>query len=156
LAADIDRLTAGGATLVLVQTDRPGIGLTTRCTPEHCHEFLQRLWHRDDLRIRWNAILTEVAEADPRVETITIDDVYCRDEGVPCDDHLDTVSLEVSAAARGPATVNDTAGGPVSGTTIGPVDEETLARPDGSHFSDAAIPRVATSLLDRVTAATGH
>ncbi|MDO5626940.1 MAG: acyltransferase family protein [Mobilicoccus sp.] len=143
LAADVDRLTASGAVLVLVQTDRPGIGLHSRCTPERCHPFLDRLWHRDDLRVEWNAILAEVAEHDRRVETLTIDDVFCRDEATPCDDHLDSAS----AASSGPSGLRT----PATDASPG-IDYATLARPDGSHFSDAAAPRVATSLLDRVQA----
>ena len=59
--------------------------------------------------------------------TITMDDVYCRDDASPCDDRLPI-------------------GEPSSG-------DAPLARPDGQHFSDEALPTVADALLDRVAAA---
>lgn len=36
LRAAVDRLTSTGATLVIAQTERPGGGMTTRCSPENC------------------------------------------------------------------------------------------------------------------------
>lgn len=140
--ADVDRLTSRGATVVVVQTDRPGIGLGTRCSPAKCHPFLQRLWHEDRLRREWNRIVTDVAAHDPRVRTMVIDDVYCRDADVPCDDRL-----PVSPGATRPAVTD-----PTPRPTVTTVRGEDLARPDGSHFSADAAPVVAAALLDRATA----
>ena len=122
LRRSIDRLTAGGATLVVVRTDRPGLGMYSRCTEEECHPFLRRLITRDDLRQRWNAELDRAAASDDRVRVITIDDAYCKDDAVPCDDSL---------------------------------GDGSYARPDGSHFSEAAMPVVAATLLERALASLG-
>ena len=108
------------AVVVLVGTDRPGIGMSTRCTPEKCHPFLRRLVDRDDLRVAWNRILREEAALDPRAVYVEVDDVYCRNDKEPCDDRL---------------------------------PDGTLARPDGSHFSQAGADLLAGPFLDRVTAA---
>ncbi|GAB47857.1 acyltransferase family protein [Mobilicoccus pelagius] len=139
--ADSARLTSRGATLVVVLTDRPGVGLASRCTPGRCDPFLHRLWFEDDLRRRWNDLVTEVAARDARIRVVGIDDVYCRDAAVPCDDRLPT-----GPPVPAPETpqVHPTLPAPV--TTL-------LARPDGSHFSPAAAPAVAGPLLDRAAAA---
>lgn len=131
LARAIDRLTANGAHLVLVETDRIGVGLGSRCTPGSCDPFLVRLRDKNDLREKWNEILRERAQSDPRVDVISMDDLYCRDEVNPCDDRL-------PIAAHGEHSAPNGAG---------------VARPDGSHFSKAAMPAVADELLDRALAA---
>ena len=121
LAQAARRLTAGGAELVLVRTDRPGIGMYSRCTDSDCHSFLRRLLDQDDLRVAWNDYLTAFAKRNPSAHVISIDDAFCHDDAVPCDDSL---------------------------------ADGTPARPDGSHFSEEAMPEVAAALLDRVIAAT--
>nr|WP_157551489.1 acyltransferase family protein [Kineosphaera limosa] len=130
LARTVDRLTAGGAHLVVVLVDRVGTGMDSRCTPQECDPLLRRL--RDDAALRqaWNDRMHALAATDPRVSVITMDDVYCRDDASPCDDRL---------PVGAPATAD---GG--------------VARPDGSHFSPAAMPAVAAALLDRAAAATAH
>lgn len=137
LTASVDRWAAHGATVVLVQTDRPGIGLASRCTDDKCHPFIRRLWHEDRLRATWNAILTETATRDPRVRTVAIDDAFCRDTASPCNDALPLPGEGQAAAAAPTAT-------PTKGR---------LARPDGSHFDPVVAPTVARVLLDRITAA---
>lgn len=126
LRATVDRLTAGGARLVVVEIDRPGVGINSLCSSD-CTAWQRLLRERPELRATWNETLREVAAADPRVSTITMDDVYCRDDASPCDDRLPI-------------------GEPSSG-------DAPLARPDGQHFSDEALPTVADALLDRVAAA---
>lgn len=139
--ADSARLTSRGATLVVVLTDRPGVGLASRCTPQKCHPFLHRLWYEDALRRRWNDLVTEVAARDTRIRVVTVDDVYCRDGAVPCDDRLPVVGTGVSPAV------------PETRPTLPHPDVTTLARPDGSHFSPEAAPAVASAVLDRALAA---
>lgn len=131
LATAIDRLTANGAHLVLVETDRIGIGLRSRCTAASCDPFLVRLRDENELREKWNVILRERAQTDPRVDVISMDDVYCRDDANPCDDRL-----------------------PLAQRGVHPAPDDTgVARPDGSHFSKAAMPAIADGLLDRALAA---
>lgn len=116
-----------GAVVVLVETDRPGIGMDSRCTPSKCHWFLRRLIDDDWIRVRWNRLEHQVASEVPGVAVIPIDDAYCHDESaepvaatVPCDDRLPS-------------------GKP--------------ARPDGTHFAPEAGPLVTKALLDRTAAA---
>ncbi|WP_226346130.1 acyltransferase family protein [Agilicoccus flavus] len=134
LAEAVDRLTATGARLVIVDVDRVGDGIDTRCTPQKCHAFLDRLRNHDDLRRTWNGIVREYAQRDPRVVTVRVDDLYCRDDGNPCDDHTPARLPGARFAAPGGAE---------------------YARPDGSHFSGPAMTTVSTGLLDRVAEATG-
>ncbi|MDO5698276.1 MAG: acyltransferase family protein [Dermatophilus congolensis] len=134
LRTAVDRVTATGASLVIVEMDRPGIGIDTRCTPEDCPEFLHRLRNRDDLRQDWNKHLHAYAATDPRVQVITMDTLFCRDDASPCDDHLP--SRADTSVPFAEAAGND------------------LARPDGSHFSEAGAATVSSALLDRVLALT--
>ncbi|WP_341746835.1 acyltransferase family protein [Dermatophilus congolensis] len=127
----VDALTVRGARLVVVEMDRPGVGLDSRCSPTDCPEFLSRMRNRDELRVEWNSRLREYAASDPRVSVIRMDDLYCRNDVTPCDDH---------APAR------------ASAKDVFPSPEGSLTRPDGAHFSPAAAPGVAAALLDRVAA----
>ncbi|WP_147454063.1 acyltransferase family protein [Tessaracoccus antarcticus] len=86
-----DRLRSDGATLVMVATDRIGVGVYAACTPEDCHPFLDRLAHHDEYRQRWNAMVQAFAKDNDRVTVIGVDDLYCTDDGVPCDDEHDGV-----------------------------------------------------------------
>lgn len=88
LRESVDRLSATGAVVVFVSMDRPGTGLSTRCTDELCHPFLQRLVEQDELRTTWNAEVDALAAKDPRVRVVDIEDLYCRDDAVPCDDTM--------------------------------------------------------------------
>jgi len=88
LRSAASRLTSGGARLVFVETDRIGTGVYSRCTPEDCHPFLQRLVEQDEYRQRWNAVLHSYAESDPRARVITVDDLYCTDRANPCLDEV--------------------------------------------------------------------
>jgi peptidoglycan/LPS O-acetylase OafA/YrhL len=84
----VNRLASRGAKVVIVKTDRPGQGITTRCTPAACPPVLRRLMDQDALRVTWNQILDQEAARDPRVRVIAIDDVYCKDAAEPCNDKL--------------------------------------------------------------------
>ena len=130
LRRSVDRVTATGATLVIVEMDRPGIGIDTRCTPEDCPDFLHRLRNRDDLRQDWNRHLRDYAASDSRVRLITVDPYFCRNDASPCDDTL-------------PARTD-------TSVPFEPATGAALARPDGSHFGEAGAATVAAVLLDRV------
>lgn len=143
--ADAARLTSHGARLVVVLTDRPGIGLASRCTPDRCDPFLHRLWYDDELRRTWNTLVTEVAADDPRIETIALDDVFCRDDAVPCDDRLpldasglprDHTPPGAGAAAAAPSS----APGSTPGSGITPASRGSVSSgrpPAAAH----AVPR---------------
>jgi peptidoglycan/LPS O-acetylase OafA/YrhL len=88
LRAEIDRLTAAGARLLIIEQDRPGRGLFSRCSVKSCHWFVRHLILGYDLADEWNKMLREVAAVDPRIDVISLDDVYCHDHAVPCDDKL--------------------------------------------------------------------
>lgn len=88
LRTTVDRLASGGAKVVFVKTDRPGLGMRTRCTPASCAPSLRRLVYQDGLRVTWNKILDEEAARDPRLTVIAIEDVYCKDTAEPCNDKL--------------------------------------------------------------------
>lgn len=82
----IGQLTHNGATLVFVATDRPGVGMSNRCTPQSCNPFLRRMVDEDHYRERWNEVLRSAAAGNPRVRVVEIDDAYCHDGTTPCDD----------------------------------------------------------------------
>ncbi len=84
-----DRLTAYGATLVVVLTEPPGKGMDTRCTPSDCHPFLRRMVTQDVLRLHWNELVRQRAAIDARIKVITVDDIACPRGPRPlCDDTL--------------------------------------------------------------------
>ena len=133
LARTVDRLTARGATLVIVEVDRVGAGIDSRCSPQDCDPLLARLRNDDAVRVAWNRILAERAASDDRVRLVTMDSLYCRNGTNPCDDRL-----------------------PIRTSTAQPFATATdeLARPDGSNFANHAIPAVSGALLDRIATAT--
>jgi hypothetical protein len=83
-----NRLASGGAKVVLVKMDRPGLGIATRCTASACPEVLRRLVDQDDLRVTWNRLLVKEAARDPRIRVISMEDLYCKDAAEPCNDKL--------------------------------------------------------------------
>lgn len=91
LQETVDRLQSDGATLVMVETDRIGVGVYGACTPEDCHPFLDRLARHDEYRQRWNAMVRAFAANNDRVRIIAVDDLYCTDDAVPCNDEHDGV-----------------------------------------------------------------
>jgi peptidoglycan/LPS O-acetylase OafA/YrhL len=86
LRATIERLTANGAHLLFVEQDRPGMGMNGRCSPSNCPWFLRLLVERYDLAEQWNKMVREVASIDNRVSVVSLDNVFCHDTNVPCDD----------------------------------------------------------------------
>ena len=131
--AAVERLTAGGATLVVMQPEPTGMRTAERCTPDRrteatgeCAAFLVRLRYDDDVRRAWIDILRAKAAKDRRVRLVSIADLFCRNSANPCDDRL---PLAVGGAFPPPAA--------------------DAARPDGSHFAAAPRPTVATTALDR-------
>ncbi|GAA1393139.1 acyltransferase family protein [Luteococcus peritonei] len=128
----VDRLTVNGATLVVVLTEPPGVGMRTRCSARTCVPFLQRLVVHDDYRRTWNAMVTEMARSDRRLRTVTMDDVVCNRPPTP-------------SATYGSALCDDT------------VSPGRVGRPDGSHFDNELVgSKVSAALLQRVGAATGR
>ncbi|MEL4356862.1 MULTISPECIES: acyltransferase family protein [unclassified Luteococcus] len=132
--ADFDRavarLTEQGATLVVVQTEPPGRGLLTRCSPGNCHPFLQRMVTRDDYRQHWNELVRQRAQGNPRLRVISLDDVACPQPATP-----------------GPAY-----GSALCGDLVSP---GRLARPDGSHWDTELVgEQVSTVVLDRAREAS--
>ncbi|MEL4359221.1 MULTISPECIES: acyltransferase family protein [unclassified Luteococcus] len=125
----IDRLTVEGAAVVVVQTEPPGVGMLSRCTPEDCHPFLRRMVEQDELRVHWNKLITERARRDDRIRTISMDDVACRK------------LTEPTPTGFGSDLCDDT------------VEGEKLARPDGSHWDTELVgSEVSNALLDRALA----
>ncbi|MBK8435473.1 MAG: acyltransferase [Austwickia sp.] len=173
LATTVDRLSATGATVVIVEVDRVGLGINGRCTPASCPGFLRALRDNDSLRTTWNAMVRQYAATDTRVRLVTMDDVYCRTVGNPCSDLLPMRRTPARAGTAVP-------GPPISTGATSPVRPDTppatapvgapqpslwpplgqfpapdgsgLARPDGSHFREEAVVDVAEVLLDRLQA----
>lgn len=129
----VDRLTARGATLVIVEVDRVGAGIDSRCSPTDCDPLLARLRNDDSIRLEWNRILEQQAANDPRIRLVTMDSLFCRDDTNPCDDRLPM--RQSTTTAFTPATAE-------------------FARPDGTHFGKHAMSAISTALLDAVARAT--
>lgn len=79
LAQSVDRLTAGGATLVIAQTERPGEGMASRCSEDDCHPLLDLMTNHDQHRRRWNQMVVDLAASDDRVRTFRMDPLLCND-----------------------------------------------------------------------------
>jgi hypothetical protein len=79
-------LTKRGARLVTVQIEPPGRALAVRNPAERYFLVGQTLLHRPDLVRAWNAFLA--GHRGPRVYSISIDRLVCRDTKSPCDDRL--------------------------------------------------------------------
>lgn len=119
----VDRLTAGGARLVVVLTERPGIGMMSRDEATLAMPLIQRLIHGDEFRIRFNEMVLDLAEEDPRIATVDGDALFCS-----------------PGPGTGPGELCDD-----SVVGIG------LMRYDGSHVNLDLFGRdVATALLDQV------
>lgn len=126
----VDRLTQNGATLVLVTTEPPGQGMSTRCNQKTCHPFLQRMVTQDELRVHWNDLMRKEAAKDSRLRVVSMDDVAC----------------------PRPAAHDGSYGSNLCDDTI---KSGRRARPDGSHWdTDLVGSRVSKILLDRVRQAT--
>lgn len=89
LARHADRLTKGGAELVLIATEPVGTGIYTRCRPGACHEWHRRLiqHHREYIHT-WNIVMRDFAASRSDVHFRTVTRAICRDREVPCDDRV--------------------------------------------------------------------
>lgn len=89
LGVATDRLTAHGATLVVVLTEPRARGWTPAAPPSDCHPFLRRMVTQDVLRLHWNELVRQRAAIDARIKVITVDDIACPRGPRPlCDDTL--------------------------------------------------------------------
>ncbi len=127
LERTVDRVTAGGAELVIVEPEPPGDQVGQGCSPQHdCLAFLVRLRDEDEVRRQWIQVLQQKTTRDPRVHLISVSDVFCRDAASPCDDRL-----------------------PLNTGSGFPSPTEVSARADGSHFVPEASGEVAEIVLRR-------
>jgi peptidoglycan/LPS O-acetylase OafA/YrhL len=139
LDAAVDRLSAGGATVVVVQPEPTGMKTADRCTADRrseaageCGAFLVRLRFDNQVRLQWIDVLREKAATDKRLKLVRVDDLFCRNQANPCDDRL-----PIAEDGRfGPPTPD-------------------YARPDGSHFAAEIRDRMAGEVLRRALAAAG-
>ena len=89
----VRRLGAGGAVVVLIATEPPGVSFLDRCDEIGCDWPRFQAEHYRDLTTRWNQILAAYAREHPGITRfISITDVVCRDDVAPCDDRIDGVS----------------------------------------------------------------
>ena len=84
-------LTRYGATVVAVQIERSGLGMSTRCTPARCGPFLERLIHATAAQDTWNAFLA--SHTSGAVRSISIQRLVCKNAKSPCNDRQPDGSL---------------------------------------------------------------
>ena len=91
--ATVRRLAAGGAMVVIVAVEPPGIGIHDACTHGFCTSWkLFELAHYRELAVPWNAYLAAYAAAHPDIARfVSLIPVVCHDDRVPCDDRIDGV-----------------------------------------------------------------
>ena len=124
LIATAERLTDRGETLVIVLTERPGIGVMSRPDDELASMLIKYTIEHDEYRQRFNQIVTEVAAQRDDIRTIDGDSLFCGDApgvglGPLCDDTVDG----------------------------------NVMRPDGNHVdNDLFGAQVAEQLLDKMRA----
>ncbi len=89
----VRRLSAGGATVMLVATEPPGVGMWTRCTVGDCAEWDRfQIDHYGDISTRWNVIMRRYADRHPdRAAFLSVTGAVCHDGSSPCDDLIDGV-----------------------------------------------------------------
>lgn len=125
----VDRLTATGARLMVLEPEPVGLTIARECADPAapCHAFLRRLMEDDAQRLKWVSVLRDKAAVDRRLTIVRIADIFCRDAKTPCDDHL---------------PLNPGTGFPSAGPNV--------ARSDGSHFVPAVHRELAELVLRRV------
>ena len=79
------------ATLVAVQIERTGLGISSRCTPQACGPFLKRLIGATAAQDTWNAFLA--SHTTGAVRSISIQSLVCHNAASPCNDRLPDGSL---------------------------------------------------------------
>jgi peptidoglycan/LPS O-acetylase OafA/YrhL len=93
LDAAVRRLGTGGATVVFVATEPPGVGMWTRCSDEQCADWDRfQIDRYADITSRWNAILQRYAQHHPdRAAFLSVTDAVCHDDASPCNDLIGAV-----------------------------------------------------------------
>jgi hypothetical protein len=84
----VHALTRLGARLVAVQIERPGRALAVRNPPEKAFLVGQTLLRREDIVNAWNSFLAR--HEGPKVFSVSIDGLVCRNAKRACDDRLPT------------------------------------------------------------------
>jgi len=79
-------LTRAGASVVAVQVERTGLGISTRCSPSDCGPFLSRLVYATAAQDVWNSFLA--SHTSGSVRTISIQTLVCHNTASPCYDRL--------------------------------------------------------------------
>ena len=79
-------LTRAGATVVVVEIERTGVGIASRCTRSDCPPFLSRLVYATAAQDVWNAFLA--SHTSGSVRAISIQTLVCHDTASPCNDRL--------------------------------------------------------------------
>jgi peptidoglycan/LPS O-acetylase OafA/YrhL len=95
LRAAVDRLTSGGATVVFVATEPPGVAIErSRCTESRCPNWIRfQLDHYQDVTSRWNSMMRDFAERHPnQARFVSVIGEICAADVAPCDDRIDGVS----------------------------------------------------------------
>jgi peptidoglycan/LPS O-acetylase OafA/YrhL len=90
----VNRLTSGGAKLVFVGTEPPGVAIErVRCTEAHCSSWVRsQLDHYEDVTSRWNSIMRDFAERHPnQTRFVSVTEDICAADVAPCDDRIDGV-----------------------------------------------------------------
>jgi len=90
LREKVDSLTSQNSHIIFVPIETSGTGILTRCKPSDCHWFLQRLISSEggSYQNKWNELLLNETESNPKTHYFPITKIVCRDSNVPCDDSL--------------------------------------------------------------------
>ncbi|WP_167142216.1 acyltransferase family protein [Canibacter zhoujuaniae] len=124
-----DRFTADGATLAVVLTERPGLGMLSRPAETLELPLLQNMIYHDEYRQRFNEIVKQVAAQRDSVVVLDGDSLFC-----------------APGAGPGPGGLCDDA-----------VGDQGYIRPDGSHVNNELFgARVSKALLEQLKTALGR
>jgi peptidoglycan/LPS O-acetylase OafA/YrhL len=93
LAETVRRLEAGGAVVVLIATEPPGVSFLDRCDEVGCDWPSFQTEHYRDVTTPWNQLLRNYAIDHPGLTRfVSITGVVCRHDVAPCDDRIEGVS----------------------------------------------------------------
>jgi len=136
LATTVERLVRGGATVVFVGTEPPGVGRASICTQQRCNPWVRFLIeHYDDITSKWNGIMKSYAEQNPDLATfVSVTDVICKSDVTLCDDLIDGVP------ARPDGTHFEGAGEQKVVTALLDLIAPVLAGRDGSASAPQSTP----------------
>jgi peptidoglycan/LPS O-acetylase OafA/YrhL len=90
----VHRLTSGGAKVVFVATEPPGIALDDRAQCPGCTRpwIAFEIAHYEDVTQRWNAMMRDYARKHPDLAGfVSVTDTICARDVSPCDDRIDGV-----------------------------------------------------------------